>query len=54
MPGFVTQIPTKDSLFESSLLTDWHEQTEIHALPNDELVILQRSTENAWFSNGMV
>lgn len=52
--GFVAQIPTKDSLFEFSLLAGYDEQAKTHALPNDELVLLQRSAEEAWVSDGVV
>lgn len=52
--GFVAEILARDSLFESSLLAVSDEQAEAHALPNDELVLLQRSTEEAWVSDGVV
>ena len=52
--GFVAQIPAKDSLFEFSLLAGSDEQAEAHALPNDELVLLQRSAEEARVSDGVV
>lgn len=53
-PGFVAQIPAKDSLPETSLLAGCDEQAEPDALPNDELVLLQRSAEEAWVSDGVV
>ena len=52
--GFVAQIRGRDSLFESCLLAGFHEQAATHALPNDELVLLQRSAEEAWLSDGVV
>ena len=52
--GFVVQIRGRDSLFESCLLAGFHEQAATHALPNDELVLLQRSAEEAWLSDGVV
>ena len=52
--GFVAQIPAKDSLFEFSLLAGYDEQAKTHALPNDQLVLLQRSAEEAWVSDGVV
>lgn len=36
------------------LLAGFHEQAATHALPNDELVLLQRSAEEAWLSDGVV
>ncbi|NHO41917.1 hypothetical protein GOB83_06895, partial [Acetobacter fabarum] len=45
--GFVAEILERDSLFETSLLAVSDEQAEAHTLPNDELVLLQRSTEEA-------
>lgn len=41
-------------MFEASLLAVSDEQAEAHTLPNDELVLLQRSTEEAWVSDGVV
>ncbi len=52
--GFVAQIRGRDSLFESCLLAGFHEQAAPHALPHDELVLLQRSSEEAWLSDGVV
>ena len=52
--GFVAQIPAKDSLFEFSLLAGYDEQAKTHALPNDQLVLLQRSAEEARVSDGVV
>ncbi|MCE2580579.1 hypothetical protein LDL36_19345 [Komagataeibacter sp. FNDCR1] len=43
-----------DSLSETSLLAGCDEQAETHGLPNDELVLLQRSAEEAWISDGVV
>ncbi|MGV4878558.1 hypothetical protein [Acetobacter indonesiensis] len=54
MEGLCCAIPTKDSLFEFSLLAGYDEQAKTHALPNDELVLLQRSAEEAWVSDGVV
>jgi hypothetical protein len=44
----------KDSLFEFSLLAGYDEQADADALPNDELVLLQRRAEEAWISDGVV
>jgi hypothetical protein len=52
--GLVAQIRGRDFLFESCLLAGFHEQAATHALPNDELVLLQRSAEEAWLSDGVV
>lgn len=52
--GFVAEIPDRDPQSETSLLAGCDEQAEPHALPNDELVLLQRSAEEAWISDGVV
>lgn len=52
--GFVAEILARDSLVESSLLAGSDEQAEAHALPNDELALLQRGAEEAWITDGVV
>ena len=52
--GFVAQILARDSRSESRLVTGSDEQAEAHALPNDELVHLQRGAEEAWITDGVV
>lgn len=54
LQGFVAQILARDSRSESRLVTGSDEQAEAHALPNDELVHLQRGAEEAWITDGVV
>lgn len=54
LDGFVAQILARDSRSESRLVTGSDEQAEAHALPNDELVHLQRGAEEAWITDGVV
>lgn len=52
--GFVAQTCGRDSLFESGLLAGFHEQAEVDALPNDELVLLQGRAEETWITDCVV
>lgn len=54
MDGFVAQIVTRASRSMSRLAVGRHEQAEADALPNDELVHLQRGAEEAWITDGVV
>lgn len=52
--GFVAQIVARDSRGKSILVAGRHEQAAADPIPYDELVLLQRSAEDARFTDGVV